>query len=86
MQISRYHARKKNRKRDANAAMDKIKHIRDHQICIAVKLGAFNQYMASIFLNNCETWSLTKSLATRIDSYHRKLLRTTINVIYPKNC
>ena len=34
--------------------------------------------MSSIFLNNCETWTLTKTLENTIDSFQQRLLRIAV--------
>jgi hypothetical protein len=52
---------------------------------IEVKIRAFNCYVGSVFLYNCETWTLTKSTEKAIDSFHRKMLRIAcLNVKWPR--
>ena len=38
----------------------------------------------SVFLYNSELWTLTDTLEKKIDSFHRKLLRSVINICWPK--
>jgi hypothetical protein len=47
------------------------------------KMKIFNSLIAPIFLYNSEIWSMTDTTAEAIDSYHRRLLRKVLNVIYP---
>ena len=53
-------------------------------ISIEVKVRSFNCYVSSVFLYNCETWTLTKTLENTIDSFQRRLLRIAVlNVKWP---
>ena len=47
-------------------------------ISIEVKVCFFNCYVSSVFLYNCETWTLTKTLENTIDSFQRRLLRIAV--------
>ena len=40
--------------------------------------------MEPILLYNSETWALTSTLANEVDAFHRRLLRISINIRYPK--
>ena len=52
---------------------------------ISMKMRAFNCYAASIFVNNCELWGVTKTQENAIDAFHRRLLRTAVlNIKWPK--
>ena len=52
---------------------------------IPMKMRAFNCYVGSIFLYNCELWGLTRSQKDAIDAFHRRLLRTAVlNVRWPR--
>ena len=42
-------------------------------------------YLSSIFLYNSELWTLTKTKEKNIDSFHRRILRTScLNIRWPK--
>ena len=65
--------------------MDKIRYIiRDRRITLEIKLRAINAYVASIFLYNSESWTVSQVTSDAIDSFHRKLLRKVLNVYWPK--
>ena len=67
-------------------ALHKLKYIfENNKISISTKMEAFNIYISSIFLYNCETWTLTHSHENAINSFQRHLLRMYIlNVKWPK--
>ena len=72
------------RKRLAREAMDKIKFIsKDRRLDIDIKMRAFNAYTSSVFLYNSETWTVNKTTADSLDSYHRRLMRNAINIRWP---
>ena len=75
-----------NRKRLViNAANNLDDVFKNKNISINTKVFAFIIYLAAIFLYNSELWTLTESQLAKIDSFHRKLIRTYIlNVKYPK--
>ena len=75
-----------NRKRLViNAANNLDDVFKNKNISINTKVLAFIIYLAAIFLYNSELWTLTESQLAKIDSFHRKLIRTYIlNVKYPK--
>ena len=74
----------KRRKVLAMNAITSMKDIFFGNISMEVKIRAFDCYISSIFLYNCETWTLTKSLLDSIDAFHRRLLRIAcINVRWP---
>ena len=51
---------------------------------IEVKVCSFNCYVSSVFLQNYETWTLTKKLENTIDSFQPRLLRIAVlNVKWP---
>ena len=64
----------------------KLKYIfENNKISISTKMEAFNIYISSTFLYNCETWTLTHSHENAINSFQRRLLRMYIlNVKWPK--
>ena len=52
---------------------------------LKIKIRAFDCYVSSIFLYNSELWTLTTTLETAIDSFHRRLIRTLcLNVKWPE--
>ena len=61
-----------------------LKKIFSGDISIEVKVRFFNCYVSSVFLYNCETCTLTKTLENTIDSFQRRLLRISVlNVKWP---
>ena len=71
----------KRRERLSRGVMDKIKYIsRDRRLDIDIKMRAFNAYTSSVFLYNSETWTVNKTTAYSLDSYHRRLMRNAINI------
>ena len=53
-------------------------------ISTELKIRTFNAYVASIFLYNSETWTITKTQENQIDAFHRKQLRYAINYHWPR--
>ena len=49
-----------------------------------LKIRTFNAYVASIFLYNSEIWTLTTTLEQQTDTFHRKILRITIGIKWPR--
>ena len=47
-------------------------------ISIEAKIHSFNCYVGSVFLYNCEAWTLTKTLKNTIDSFRQRLLRIAL--------
>ena len=65
--------------------MKAFEHIfKSKRISISLKIRTFNTYCASIFLYNSELWTLTGTLEKEIETFHRKLLRITIDFKWPK--
>ena len=68
-------------------AIDALKCITDitksSKISESLKIRTFNAYVASIFLYNSETWTLSLTLQNNIDAFQRKLLRQSLNIIWP---
>ena len=58
--------------------VNSMKEIFFGDISIDVKVRSFNCYVSSVFLYNCETWTLMKTLENTIDSFQRRLLRITV--------
>ena len=54
------------------------------KISIEIKIRTLQAYIASVFLYNCELWTLNKRLTERIDSFQRTLLRRTLGYRWPK--
>ncbi len=73
------------RKGIALGAFNTLGHIfKKNKNSLKIKLRTFNAYIASVFLYNSEIWTLTKTLEEKIDAFHRKLLRYTLNIHWPK--
>ena len=73
------------RKKLANAAFSKLRSIfKSKTVSTEVKCRLFEAYITSIFLYNCEIWTLTKELENEIDVFQRCLLRKILNIYYPK--
>ena len=74
----------KRRKVLAMNVVNLMKEIFFGDISILVILRFFNCYVSSVFLYNCETWTLTKKLENTIDSFQRRLLRiAALNFKWP---
>ena len=48
------------------------------------KIRIYRTYIEPILLYNSETWTLTTTLEKELNSFHRKLLRISLNYRYPK--
>ena len=73
------------RKKITIDAMKTLQYIfKSRNISINLKVRTFTAYISSIFLYNSELWSLTKTQENNIDAFHRKQLRHTINIYWPK--
>ena len=68
----------KRRKVLAMNVVNSMKEIFFGDISIDVKVRSFNCYVSSVFLYNCETWTLTKTLENTIGSFQRRLLRIIV--------
>ena len=56
------------------------KYFRSKRLSVRHKVRVFKTYVEPILLYNSETWTLTQTLENSIDSFHRRLLRITINL------
>ena len=73
------------RKGLAIQASNKLKHILEsNRLGMDIKIRVLNAYVASIFLYNSETWTITKSQEEGIDVFQRKFLRMILNIKWPK--
>ena len=68
----------KRRKVLAMNVVNLMKEIFFGDISMKVKVCSFNCYVSSVFLYNCEAWTLTKTLENTIDSFQRRLLRIVV--------
>ena len=68
----------KRRKVLAMNVVNSMREIFFKDINIEFKVRSFNCYVSSVFLYNCETWTLTKTLENTIDSFQRTLLRIAV--------
>ena len=60
------------------------KYLKSKRLSIGHKIRIYRTYIEPILLYNSETWTLTSTLEKAIDSFHRRLLRISININYPK--
>ena len=58
--------------------VNSMKEIFFRDISIELNVCSFNCYLNSVFLYNCETWTLTKILENTIDSFQQRLLRIAV--------
>ena len=64
-------------------AYSKLKKIlKSRQVNSKLKVKVLNIYTKSIFLYNCEIWTITKVLENSIDIFQRTLLRRTLNIYW----
>ena len=64
-------------------AYNKLKKIlKSRQVNPKLKVKVLNIYIKSIFLYNCEIWTITKELENSIDIFQRRLLRKTLNIYW----
>lgn len=74
----------KRRKQLAMNAMKKLEHIfTNSKLHNNIKIRIFKACVESIFLYNSELWTLTKTAANKIDSFHRRLMRKALNIKWP---
>ena len=50
----------------------------------STRIKLYKSLVKSILLYNCGTWALTLTEEERLNAYHRKQLKTILNVRYPK--
>lgn len=75
----------KNRKSLTVAAYTKLRHIfNNKRISRKTKVRVFKTYVEPVFLYNSELWAITKTMGTKIDAFHRRMLRWTIGASWPK--
>ena len=60
------------------------KTFKSSRVSTSVKVRVYKTYVEPIFLYNCELWTITPTIAKQINCFHRRQLRTAINVKYPK--
>jgi transcription antitermination factor NusG len=58
--------------------------LKNEKLHLKTRMKLFNTYVTSVFLYNSEIWTLTKKLEKEVDIFHRKLLRSMMNIRYPK--
>ena len=75
----------KRRKGQALNAYRKKENIcKSNKISLRTKIRVFNAYITSIFLYNCELWTLTKNKEKKVDTFQRNLLRKIMNIKWPQ--
>ena len=57
---------------------------RSKHLSVEHKIRVYRTYVEPVLLYNSETWTLTYTKEKLIDAFHRRLLRISINVRYPK--
>ena len=71
----------KRRKGLAIDSFNKLKHVlQSKKVNIKTKTRIFNTFVSSIFLYNCELWTVTKHLENKIDIIQRSLLRRILKI------
>ena len=58
--------------------VNSMKEIFFRDISIELNVRSFNCYLSSVFLYNCETWTLMKIFENTIDSFQQRLLRIAV--------
>ena len=73
------------RRKLSNAALHKLKSVwlRKDQIKRHIRLKLYKAIVKSVLLYNCETWALTKQDEHKLDTFHRRQLRTVLNIRFP---
>ena len=54
------------------------------KVKVVRRVKLYNSLIKSILLYNCGTWGMSTTDENNIDSFHRKQLRHTLNIKYPK--
>jgi len=73
------------RKGIAIGTMNEMKHIfKSRRTKMKTKIRTFEGYISSVFLYNCELWTMNKTIEDAIDAFHRRLLRYAINIYWPR--
>ena len=74
----------KRRKMLASAALNKLNKMWKHKKPErSTKIKTYKALVKSILMYNCSTWGLTKCEWSRIDSFHRKQLKTVLGIRWP---
>ncbi|GFS00458.1 endonuclease-reverse transcriptase [Elysia marginata] len=73
------------RKQLSNLALQKLSSIwiRNDKVKQVTRLNLYRALVKSILLNNCGTWSLTKQEEHKLNTFHRRQLRTILKNKYP---
>ncbi|OWZ08385.1 hypothetical protein PHMEG_00019083 [Phytophthora megakarya] len=58
--------------------------IRPHHTTDDTRIRLYNCYILPVLLYNCGTWALTTTQLHRLESFHRRQLRSVLNVQYPR--
>ena len=75
----------KRRKQLSLTAMQNFIHIwKDTHLPLRIKIRLFNACVCPVMLAGSELWTMTKSLDGQVNAFQRKLLRTVLNIKYPK--
>ena len=57
---------------------------RSKRLSASHKIRVFKTYVEPVLLYNSETWIMTQNQEQLIDGFHRRLLRLSLNIRYPK--
>ena len=60
------------------------KYFKSKRLSAHHKIKLYRTYIEPLLLYNSETWSLTSTLEEELNAFHRKLLRISLDYIYPK--
>ncbi|GFS05595.1 phosphoinositide phospholipase C [Elysia marginata] len=73
------------RKQLSNLTLQKLSSIwkRNDKVKQVTRLNLYRALVKSILLYNCGTWSLTKQEEHKLNTFHRRQLRTILNIKYP---
>ncbi|GFS00576.1 neuroblast differentiation-associated protein AHNAK [Elysia marginata] len=73
------------RKQLSSLALQKLSSmwIRNDKVKQVTRLNLYRALVKSILLYNCGTWSLTKQEEHKLNTFHRRQLRTILNIKYP---
>ena len=73
------------RRRLANFAFHTHRNILTSQrLSLKTRLRAFDAYITPIYLYNADLWTLTKTMADKVDCHHRQYLRRIMKVHWPR--
>ena len=57
---------------------------RDKDLKNHIKINVFNTLVGSVFLYNTKIWTSNKTIDGALDSFHRRMLRKEVKLVYPR--